>query len=325
MKYFFCLILIFGMNVLCFSQNKQNVEKDIKEIVNYLKNDDLISFYNKHQSYEQNLATYLKNGDTLRYKMLSDSSDYKYNNAMYKDNILRGFLDCKKDYTNESKKLRIDWSQVQLKQILIEDEVYLPNEDNKKEIFVSAKILVSGLRNSNDCIMNIGLNYSKSGLLTSFRILEEIHSGFSTIEKYLKFEKEEKEQRLENASQVSGGQNRLKAYAPSESDSKNQFQKTYVSEDGHSYKLILTFEKTNDNILLKSIKRIVNNDVKHSQSLNQLEIWNGIVVFNSYGSKNTWYVYENDKKMICFSIDAYIKDINKLEKITLRQTNNDDE
>src|SRR5687768_10536106 len=109
MKYFVCLILFFAAHTISFSQHKQTVEKDIKEITNFLKNDNLISFFKKHQSYRQLLEDYLKNGDTLQYKRMSDSSDYKYNNAMYGDNIVRNFLNCKKIFTVNNRKIKIDW------------------------------------------------------------------------------------------------------------------------------------------------------------------------------------------------------------------------
>ncbi|WP_379966977.1 hypothetical protein [Epilithonimonas sp. UC225_85] len=321
MKSFFSLLITCGMSMMLFSQSKQNIENDIKDIVSYLKDDNLNSFYDKFETYDQYITTYLIKGDTLSYNKLTDSSNYKYYNTSYKDNILRSFLDCRKDYLNDDKKLRIDWNRVELKQILIEE---FPSDSNSKtEKFVNAKILISERRNKNDYIINVGLNYSKLRKLISFRFLENIYTGFPTIERYLKIKTEEEKLILKNANIISSHQGTLKRYEPSESDSKNQFQKTYISEDGHSSKLVLNFEKNDDNTVLKSVERIIGDNIKHTQSFSRWEKWNGILVFNPYKSKTTWYIYENDKKLICFSIDSDIIDVNKLEKFILKQTKNE--
>ncbi|WP_312299220.1 hypothetical protein [Chryseobacterium sp.] len=323
MKYFVCLILTIAVHTISFSQNRQTVEKDIKEITNFLKNDNLISFFKKHQSYRQLLEGYLKNGDTLRYKRMSDSSGYKYNNAMYSDNIVRNFLNCKKIFTVDNKKIKIDWKHSFVKEILIEENrTTIDKSDPNQEIFIPVKVLVSNTQNNNLVLINVSLIYSKSGLLTSFRILENMHIGFSSIKEYLKFENEKMEKMLTNGVQ-DGDRNHLKRIDNSESFPDKQYQKTYVSENINAYKLILTFETKENATLLRLATRIINGNLKH-KSFGQWENWEGIITFNPYGSETTWYMYEDEGKITCFSIDSYITDIDKLEMITFNQTKNDE-
>ncbi|BFO65412.1 hypothetical protein [Chryseobacterium sp. KCF3-3] len=321
MKYFVCLILTVAIHTISFSQNKQTVEKDIKEITNFLKNDNLISFFKKHQSYRQLLEGYLKNGDTLRYKRMSDSSDYKYNNAMYGDNIVRNFLNCKKIFTVDNKKIKIDWKHSFVKEILIEENRNtIDKSDPNQEIFIPVKVLVSNTQNNNNLVLiNVSLIYSKSGSLMSFRILENMHIGFSSIKEYLKFENEKI---LTNGVQ-NGGRNHLKRIDNSESFPDKQYKKTYVAENNNAYKLILTFETKENTTLIRLATRIINGNLKH-KSFGQWENWEGIIIFNPYGSETTWYMYEDEGKITCFSIDSYIADIDKLEMITFNQTKNDE-
>jgi len=315
MKYFVCLILTFLVNTISFSQNKHTVENDIKEIANYLKDDNLISFFKKHQSYKQLLENYLKNGDTLQYKRMSDSSEYKFNNAMYGDNIIRNFLNCKKIFTVEDKKVKIDWKHLLVKEILIEESRI--SSSINQEVFVPVKILVSNSQDSSLVIVDISLIYSKSGGLMSFRILENIHIGFPSIKEYVKFENEKMEKLLKNAA-LNESRNSLKRIDNTEDPAK-QYQKTYVSENNNAYKLILTFETKENTTLLRLVNRVINGNLKHNKSFGQWENWEGIVVFNPYGSETTWYMYENNGKIICFSIDAYITDIDKMGVITFNQ------
>ncbi len=321
MKYFVCLILIFTVHTNCFSQRTQTVEKDIKEITNFLKNDNLISFFKKHQSYRQLLEDYLKNGDTLRYKRMSDSSDYKYNNAMYSDNIIQNFLNCKKVFTVDNKKIKIDWKHSFVKEILIEENRISKNDINQ-EIFIPVKVLVSNTQNNDLVIINVSLIYAKSGPLMSFRILEDIHIGFSSIKQYMKFENEIMEKMLTNGVQ-NGVSSHPKRIDNSESFPNIQSQKTYVSENNNAYKLILTFETKENTTLLRQASRIINGNLKQ-KSFGQLENWEGVITFNPYGSETTWYMYEDEKKITCFSIDSYITDIDRLEMITFNQTKNDE-
>lgn len=325
MKYFICLILTLGVNIMSFAQNKQTIEKDIREITNYLKNDDLASFFKKHQSYNQFLERYLKAGDTLKYNKLSDSSEYKYNNAMYGDNIIRNFLNCKKTFTIDDKKIKIDWKHSFVKEILIEENrTSVGKNSPNQEMFVPVVVLVSNTQDNNLVIINISLIYAKSGKLMSFRILENIHIGFPSIKEYLKFENEKLEKLRTNAVQ-NGVRSHLKRIENSESYTNKQYKKTFVSENNGTYKLILTFEEKENTTLLKSANRIIEGNLKHNQSFGQWENWEGIITFNPYGSETTWYIYEDGEKMVCFSIDAYIKDINKLEEFTMKQTNNDND
>ncbi|WP_228406821.1 hypothetical protein [Chryseobacterium sp. MYb7] len=321
MKYFVCLILIFTVHTNSFSQRTQTVEKDIKEITNFLKNDNLISFFKKHQSYRQLLEDYLKNGDTLRYKRMSDSSDYKYNNAMYSDNIIQNFLNCKKVFTVDNEKIKIDWKHSFVKEILIEENRISKNDINQ-EIFIPVKVLVSNTQNNDLVIINVSLIYAKSGPLMSFRILEDIHIGFSSIKQYMKFENEIMEKMLTNGVQ-NGVSSQPKRIDNSESFSNKQYQKTYVSENNSAYKLILTFETKENTTLLRQASRIINGNLKQ-KSFGQWENWEGVITFNPYGSKTTWYMYEDEKKITCFSIDSYITDIDRLEMITFNQTKNDE-
>ncbi|WP_288444380.1 hypothetical protein [uncultured Chryseobacterium sp.] len=321
MKYFVCLILTFALHTISFSQDKQNVEKDIKEITNFLKNDNLISFFKKHQSYRQLLEDYLKNGDTLRYKRISDSSDYKYNNAMYGDNIIQNFLNCKKVFTVDNKKIKIDWKHSFVKEILIEENRIKKNDLNQ-EIFIPVKVLISNTQNNDLVIINVSLTYAKSGSLMSFRILEDMHSGFSSIKQYVKFENEIMKKMLTNGVQNSVS-SQPKRIDNSESFPNKQYQKTYVSENNNAYKLILTFETKENTTLLRQASRIINGNLKH-KSFGQHENWEGVITFNPYGSETTWYMYEDEKKITCFSIDSYITDIDRLEMITFNQTKNDE-
>lgn len=319
MKYFVCLILTVAVHTISFSQNKQTVEKDIKEITNFLKNDNLISFFKKHQSYRQLLEDYLKNGDTLRYKRMSDSSNYKYNNAMYGDNIIQNFLNCKKIFTVDNKKIKIDWKHSFVKEILIEENRISKNDLNQ-EIFIPVKVLVSNTQNNDLVIISVSLIYSKSGPLMSFRILEDMHIGFSSIKEYVKFENEKM---LTNGVQ-NGVSSQLKRIDNSESFPDKQYQKTYASENNNAYKLILTLETKEDTTFLRLVNRIINGNLKHHKSFGQWENWEGIIIFNPYGSETTWYMYEDQGKITCFSIDSYITDIDKLEMITFNQTKNDE-
>ncbi|MCJ8153669.1 hypothetical protein MKJ01_07810 [Chryseobacterium sp. SSA4.19] len=320
MKYFICLILIFAVHTISFSQHKQTVEKDIKEITNFLKNDNLISFFKKHQSYRQLLEDYMKNGDTLRYKRMSDSSDYKYNNAMYGDNIVRNFLNCKKIFTVDNKKIKIDWKHSFIKEILIEENRISQNDLNQ-EVFIPVKVLVSNTQNNDLLIISISLMYAKSGPLMSFRILEDIHIGFSSIKEYVKFENEKMTKLLTDGVQ-NAHRNELKRIDNSESFPDKQYQKTYVSENNNAHKLILTFETKEDTTFLRLVNRIINGNLKHHKSFGQWGNWEGIIIFNPYGSETTWYMYEEEEKIKCFSIDSYITDIDKLEMITFNQSNN---
>lgn len=322
MKYFVCLILIFTVYTISFSQHTQTVEKDIKEITNFLKNDNLISFFKKHQSYRQLLEGYLKNGDTLRYKRMSDSSDYKYNNAMYSDNIIQNFLKCKKVFTVDNKKIKIDWKHSFVKEILIEENRISKNDLNQ-EIFIPVKVLVSNTQNNDLVIMNVSLIYAKSGILMSFRILEDMHIGFSSIKEYVKFENEKMTKMLTDGVQ-NGDRNDLKKIDNFESYPNKRYQKTYVSENNNAYKLVLTFETKEDTTFLRLVTRIINGNLKYHKSFGQWENWEGIIIFNPYGSETTWYMYEDEGKITCFSIDSYITDIDKLEMITFNQTKNDE-
>lgn len=318
MKYLICLILTFLVNAISFSQNKYTVENDIKEITNYLKEDNLISFFKKHQSYKQLVEDYLKNGDTLRYKRISDSSEYKFNNAMYSDNIIRNFLNCKKIFIVEGKKIKIDWKHSLVKEILIEESrISIDKSSINQEMFVPAMVLVSNSQDSSLVIVDISLIYSKSGKLMSFRILENIHIGFPSIKEYVKFENEKMEKLLKNAV-LNESRKNLKRIDNTEDPAK-QYQKTYVSENNNTDKLILTFETKENTTLLRLVNRVINDNLKHNKSFGQWENWEGIVVFNPYGSETTWYMYENNGKIICFSIDAYITDINKMRVITFSQ------
>lgn len=323
MKYMLFLILTFVGNIKFFSQNKQTVEKDIKEITNYLKEDNLISFYKKHQSYRQLLDEYLKNGDTLRYKRMSDSSDYKYNNAMYGDNIIRNFLNCKRTFMVDDKKVKIDWKHSFIKEILIEENgISIDKNNPNQEMFVPVKVLVSNTKGNKLILANIGLVYAKSGNLISFRISEDIHIGFSSIKEYVKSENEKMEKLLTNAVQdgVRGHLKRIDDYQP---DPNKQYQKTYISENSNAYKLIFTFETRENTTLLKLVNRIINGNLKHHKLFSEWEKWEGIITFNPYGSKTTWYMYEDEQKIKCFSIDAYITDIDKMEIITFSEIKNE--
>ncbi|WP_042721405.1 PCRF domain-containing protein, partial [Flavobacterium sp. B17] len=243
MKYMLFLILTFVGNIKFFSQNKQTVEKDIKEIINYLREDNLISFYKKHQSYRQLLDEYLKNGDTLRYKRMSDSSDYKYNNAMYGDNIIRNFLNCKKTFMVDDKKVKIDWKHSFVKEILIEENgISIDKNNPNQEMFVPVKVLVSNAKGNKLILANSALVYAKSGNLISFRISEDIHIGFSSIKEYVKSENEKMEKLLTNALQ-DGVRGHLKRTDNYQSDPNKQYQKTYISENSNAYKLIFTYDK----------------------------------------------------------------------------------
>lgn len=319
MKYFICLIFTFLVNSIYFSQNKHIVENDIKEITNYLKDDNLISFFKKHQSYKQLVEDYLKNGDTLRYKRMSDSSEYKFNNAMYGDNIIRNFLNCKKIFTVESKKIKIDWKHSLVKEILIEEgKISIDKNSINQEMFVPAKVLVFNTQDSSLVIIDVSLIYSKSGILMSFRILENIYVGFPSIKEHVKFENEKMEKLLKNAV-LNESKNSLKRIDNTEDPTK-QYQKTYyISENNNTYKLILTFETKENTTLLRHVNRIINGNLKHNKSFGQWENWEGIIVFNPYGSETTWYMYENNEKIKCFSIDANITDIERIEAITFSQ------
>lgn len=323
MKYILFLILTFVGNIKLFSQNKQIIEKDIKEITNYLKDDNLISFFKKHQSYRQLLDEYLKNGDTLRYKRMSDSSDYKYNSAMYGDNIIRNFLNCKKTFTVDDTKVKIDWEDSFVKEIFIEENRISIDENNpNQEMFVPVKVLISNAK-GNKLIVNISLIYAKSGNLISFRILEDIHIGFSSIKEYVKSENEKKEKLLTDALQ-NGGRSRLKRIDNYQSDPSKQYQKKYISENSNIYKLIFTFETNDNTTLLRLVERITNGNLKHHKSFGEWESWTGIITFNPYGSKTNWYMYEYEQKIKCFSIDAYITNIDKMEIITFSEIKNDE-